>query len=50
MEKLTKLATQYGVAAIAYKYSIAASVVIGAVAFALGDGGTFTVSWVPGGE
>ncbi|WP_157209938.1 hypothetical protein [Marinimicrobium agarilyticum] len=50
MGELIKYGKALAIASMATKGAMAAAIVIGAVAFATGDGGTFTLSWVPGGQ
>tara|TARA_R100000365_G_C2681998_1_gene27071 strand:+ start:243 stop:398 length:156 start_codon:yes stop_codon:yes gene_type:complete len=49
MGDLIKYGKALAIASMATKGALAVSIVIGAIAFATGDGGTFTLSWVPGG-
>jgi len=50
MGDLVKLGKAWAITGMATKGMIAASFVISALAFALGDGGTLTISWNPGGQ
>lgn len=50
MGDLFKYGKAWAISGMVYKGAMAASLIIGAVAFAFGDGGTFTVSWVPNAE
>ncbi len=50
MGNLIKHARWYLVAQSTTRVATAASILITAVAFAFGDGGTLTISWNPGGE
>ena len=50
MGDLMKLAKVGVMSAVYYRYALSATLLVGAVAFAFGDGGTFTVSWIPAQE
>lgn len=47
MGDLMKLAKVGVMSAVYYRYALSATLLLGAFAFAFGDGGTFTVSWIP---
>ncbi len=49
MGDFLKLGKAWVIAAIVCKVAFVAVLLVSAVAFVFGDGGTFTVSWVPGG-
>jgi hypothetical protein len=49
MGDLLKYGRAWAITGMASKAATAAALLLGAVAFAFGDGGTLTVSWMPGG-
>ncbi|WP_341937193.1 hypothetical protein [Marinimicrobium sp. C2-29] len=49
LSEIIKYGKAYAVMAMATKAGAAVALVVGAAAFALGDGGTLTVQWAPGG-
>lgn len=49
MGDLIKYGKAWAIASMATKAGAAVALVVGAAAFALGDGGTLTIQWAPGG-
>ncbi len=50
MGDLMKWGKNWMVAGMIYRGAVAVSIVVSALAFAFGDGGTFSVTWNPGQE
>jgi len=49
MGDLVKMGKAWAITSMAGKGAVAVCLIISALAFAFGDGGTFTVSWIPKG-
>lgn len=50
MGDLMKLGKWWAITAMGSRWLIAGSIAVSALAFAFGDGGAFSISWMPGGE